>query len=61
MSKILRAVYREAKGLHKIGLISDERMKEFEELCLPRKRQASARPKAPKKTKSRKRTKSSAK
>ncbi len=60
MSKILRAVYREAKGLHDIGLISDEKMKEFEELCLPRKRQTSARPKPTKKSKTQKR-KSSAK
>lgn len=40
MSKILRAVFRAMKDLHAIGLISDEKMKEFEELCRPDNKKA---------------------
>lgn len=38
MSKILRYVLRMARDLHAIGGITDEKMKEFEELCAPTKR-----------------------
>lgn len=37
MSKIFRAVLRMATGLHAVCGISDEKMKEFEELGAPQK------------------------
>ncbi len=33
-SKILAAVHETAEGLHQVGAINDERMSEFDELCL---------------------------
>lgn len=38
MSKILRAVLRTARGLHASRGITDEKMKEFEELCAPKQK-----------------------
>lgn len=32
-SRILEAVHETARGLHKIGLIDDQRMAEFDTLC----------------------------
>ena len=33
-SKILEAVHETAKGWHRLGLIDDEKMKRYDELCL---------------------------
>lgn len=55
MSKILKAVYRAIKDLHAIGGISDERMKEFEELCAPDPKKPKTKRVKSEKTKSAKR------
>ena len=33
-SKILQVIHEDMKGLHRLGIISDERMREFDEDCL---------------------------
>jgi len=33
-SKILRAIHEDAEGMHKLGIISDAEMREFDEDCL---------------------------
>ena len=33
-SKILRAIHEDAAGMHKLGIISDERMREYDMDCL---------------------------
>jgi len=33
-SKILQAIHEDAKGMHKLGIISDERMREYDNECL---------------------------
>lgn len=35
MSKILKAVYEDARSLHRMKLIDDRRMAEYDKLCLP--------------------------
>jgi hypothetical protein len=44
MSKILRTVLRAMRDLHAVGCITDEKMKEFEELCRPEGKKASHTP-----------------
>ena len=33
-SRILQAIHEDAKGMHKLGIISDAEMREFDEDCL---------------------------
>ena len=33
-SKILKAIHEDAAGMHKLGIISDERMLEYDKECL---------------------------
>ena len=33
-SKILQAIHEDAKGMHELGIISDERMRYFDSECL---------------------------
>jgi len=33
-SKILQAIHEDAEGMHRLGLISDERMRFYDEGCL---------------------------
>lgn len=33
-SKILQAIHEDAKGMHKLGIISDERMRYYDSECL---------------------------
>ena len=33
-SKILQAIHEDAKGMHRLGIISDAEMREFDEDCL---------------------------
>jgi len=33
-SKILQVIHEDMKGLHRLGIISDERMREFDDDCL---------------------------
>ena len=33
-SKILRAIHEDMEGLHKLGIVNDAEMKEFDEDCL---------------------------
>ena len=33
-SKILQAIHEDAKSFHELGIISDERMREYDEECL---------------------------
>ena len=33
-SKILQAIHEDAEGMHRLGLISDERMRYYDEGCL---------------------------
>ena len=33
-SKILQAIHEDMKGMHELGIISDERMREFDRECL---------------------------
>ena len=33
-SKILQAIHEDAEGMHKLGIISDAEMREFDEDCL---------------------------
>jgi len=48
-SKILQAIHEDAEGMHKLGIISDVRMREYDRDCLvqepkkPRKIAGSAR------------------
>jgi len=37
-SRILKEMHESARGLHEAGIISDTEMREFDELCLPKKR-----------------------
>ncbi len=36
MSRILRAMHETARDMYEVGIISEEEMKEFDDLCLPR-------------------------
>ena len=33
-SEISKVVYQDAKAMHRVGIISDERMREYDEMCL---------------------------
>jgi len=33
-NEMLQVIHEDAKGLHESGIISDERMKEFDKMCL---------------------------
>ena len=35
MSRILNEIHESAAGMHRIGLMTDEKMKHFDPLCLP--------------------------
>ena len=35
MSRILNEIHESAAGMHRIGLMTDEKMKHFDTLCLP--------------------------
>ena len=33
-SEISKVIYQDAKAMHRAGIISDERMREYDEMCL---------------------------
>ena len=43
-SKILKAIHEDMKGMHELGIISDERMREFDSECLVREPKPTYRP-----------------
>ena len=36
MSRILSEVHENARGLHRVGLVSDDEMRTFDVLCIPK-------------------------
>jgi len=43
-SEIIKAMHHEAKEMHKIGVITDARMREYDEMCLDFKTEKKSTP-----------------
>jgi len=40
-SEAMQVIHEDMKGMHQLGIISDERMSEFDEMCLTQESKAS--------------------
>ena len=43
-SEAMKVVHEDMKSMHQLGIISDERMSEFDKLCLKKKLEVSEKP-----------------